>query len=77
MDIADHAQRLESHHREASLLAVRSRDSGEVQRCRGDRVYCLDCADAIDAARLKIQPLAVRCTECQTHRERDALRYVS
>ncbi|MFM1991009.1 MAG: hypothetical protein RJA99_3966 [Pseudomonadota bacterium] len=38
----------------------------------GDYGTCVDCGEAIPAARLQAQPFAVRCVACQEHRERAA-----
>ncbi len=36
--------------------------------------HCHDCGDEIAEARLRALPFAVRCTPCETMRERDVLR---
>lgn len=36
---------------------------------RGDIGICVDCAEPIEAARLEVNPVASRCTDCQTRRE--------
>lgn len=36
----------------------------------GDYGRCIDCGEAIPAARLQAQPFAIRCIGCQTQRER-------
>jgi RNA polymerase-binding protein DksA len=35
----------------------------------GDIGVCVDCDEPIDSARLDANPVAVRCTECQSRRE--------
>lgn len=36
---------------------------------RGDIGICADCGEAIESARLEANPVASRCTDCQTRRE--------
>lgn len=38
----------------------------------GDYGTCVDCGEAIPAARLQAQPFAIRCVACQERRERAA-----
>ena len=64
---------------ESSLdFAEAGRDLGELGaidlalRAIGDGTYgiCASCGEEIDAQRLKVQPLAVRCIACQERAER-------
>lgn len=42
-----------------------------LQRLEDERYgYCFDCASGISQARLRALPFAVRCTDCETARER-------
>lgn len=36
---------------------------------RGEYGVCLDCDEEIPAARLEIEPTALRCTDCQSRQE--------
>lgn len=88
MDVFDRAQELDEQFRAQALRAhfVR-RDSpspspshqgrGEIQcidpshQGRGE-IVCIDCGDEIGRARIKANPDAVRCIDCQTKTERRA-----
>lgn len=64
-DEVDQAQVVEERERQAALAVVLRAASAE----EGDG-FCSGCGDAIDPDRLKAQPRAKRCVECQTARER-------
>lgn len=56
---------MERHLRDLSgLVAARGRLKS------GTYGVCVDCADPIDFARLKLRPAAVRCATCQAEREK-------
>lgn len=72
-DLVDRAQAREEAEREAALERARDR-AHEASRetpfeIEGRRV-CLECFEPIDRRRLKANPQAVRCLECQTTQER-------
>ncbi len=39
---------------------------------KGEVGVCVDCGEPIDSARLEANPVASRCTDCQTRREKAA-----
>ena len=69
-DIIDQAQDNDELFRQVSLgkhFAGHRRDQGIVPYKDRD---CLDCGDPITKKRLKANPQATRCVECQTEYER-------
>jgi DnaK suppressor protein len=73
MDVFDRAQELNEMFRAQALKAhfVR-RDSpspNPSHQGRGE-IVCIDCGEEIDPARIKANPDAVRCIECQNKHER-------
>jgi RNA polymerase-binding protein DksA len=60
---------------ETELVDRHLRELGAIEAARG-RIksgtfgMCPDCGGAIAAARLRANPAALRCTECQTHHEK-------
>ena len=73
MDFADQARHIETRQRDQALAhhnAIKEDEKPEVRH--GIRV-CLDCDTAIIKRRLKAQPKAVRCVECQSDHERGGL----
>src|SRR5262245_26418481 len=60
---------------ETELVGRHLRELGAVEAAReriqaGTFGICPDCGGAIAAARLRANPAALRCTECQVHHER-------
>jgi RNA polymerase-binding transcription factor DksA len=45
-------------------------EAAERRLADGTYGYCLDCGIAIPVSRLRANPVATRCTQCQTQRER-------
>lgn len=70
MDDADRAQVLTERERETSLQAFSARRRDEEQVRLGAAVFCLDCLELIMSDRLRANPCAVRCLECQIAVER-------
>ena len=70
-DVADRAQVREDDNLAEALARQAERASSHEQpfAIEGKRV-CLDCLEPILKKRLKANPQAVRCTECQEIRER-------
>lgn len=62
MDSGDKVQRLEE---QLAGAARPSQKSHTPQLMIGGEVCCVDCYDPIDQERLKAQPEAVRCIDCQ------------
>lgn len=65
-DIADRAEEIERAEREEALARHAERAATHEQpfAIEGRRV-CLDCFDPLSRKRLKANPHAVRCVECQ------------
>ena len=64
---------------EFALLEMKSETLNKIQEAltrlaRGRYGDCHECGDEIAEARLRALPFAVRCTPCETMRERDFLR---
>lgn len=70
-DAIDHAGELEQRERDESLArqAARAAEHEKPFEIEGRRV-CLDCFEPIALKRLKANPAAVRCTECQQLQDR-------
>lgn len=65
-DIADRAQVREEQNLNAALALQAERAARREQPLVIDgRRVCLDCFEPISKKRLKANPQAVRCTECQ------------
>lgn len=69
-DAADRAQEREEADRDAALARARDNTAHEAPFEIEGRRVCLDCFEPIDKRRLKANPAAVRCLECQTLIER-------
>jgi DnaK suppressor protein len=52
------------------LVELRAIDAALARLKNGSFGYCTDCGDEIGRARLKANPTAIRCIDCQRHRER-------
>ena len=64
---------------EFALLEMKAETLNKVHEAlvrleQGRYGYCHECGDEIAEARLRALPFAVRCTPCETMRERDFLR---
>jgi DnaK suppressor protein len=64
---------------EFALLEMKAETLNKVREAlvrldRGRYGYCHECGDEIAEARLRALPFAVRCTPCESMRERDFLR---
>lgn len=73
MGIADRAQPREEEFQARALAAVLNRPTETPRVIDGVRV-CLDCEDSIESKRLKANPQAVRCAECQQDHEHQQMR---
>lgn len=76
-DFADEASRIEYLHREAALAAQRAKADHPDRSAASGRGadptqprWCLDCGERIPAERLRIFPMAGRCTSCLSEVER-------
>lgn len=70
MDEADHAKVLETQHRERSINAALNRPKeAQIFDDKGN-VICKDCRERLSKARLKANPQAARCVDCQTNYEK-------
>lgn len=68
-DIVDRAQEREAEFQAQALAAVVHRPHETPHIEHGVRL-CLDCDDPLGRQRLKANPDAVRCLDCQTLHER-------
>lgn len=70
-DQIDEAQEIEQRDNASALVRQQEAAASTEQpfEIQGRRV-CLDCFEPIPKKRLKANPNAVRCTECQTDHER-------
>lgn len=68
-DILDHAKDLEMRQRQDALNKALKHSEPE-QDIRDGTVVCIDCATAINPARLKAKPNAARCIHCQQIEEK-------
>jgi RNA polymerase-binding transcription factor DksA len=57
---------------ERDLAELREIAAARVRIAEGRYGLCIDCGEAIDAARLAAQPTALRCLACQASAERSA-----
>lgn len=73
MDIADRAQPREAEFQAAALAAVLNQPR-EMPRIVGGVRVCLDCDDPLGRQRLKANPHAVRCLDCQEQHEHEQKR---
>lgn len=64
MDIFDRAQELEELHRNASLAALATTETGQTYS------HCEDCGEPIPEARRKVVPGCHRCITCQEWHEK-------
>lgn len=71
MDSIERGQRLDEFYRRNAIAAHFASAAGpeEPLYIDGERC-CLDCEDPIPPDRLRHRPDAVRCTECQSKKER-------
>ncbi len=77
-EVHDEADQSVGSERSEVRNAMIGRDIGEVRSIEaalnridaGQYGYCIACGDEIDAARLDVQPSAIRCAACQTRHER-------
>lgn len=69
-DPADYGSAVEEQQRQDAIDRARRRDL-PLQQIDPDtlRPVCLDCGGEIPAARLRVQPRAARCIECQKEHE--------
>jgi DnaK suppressor protein len=70
MDEIDAAQEMDGFLRELSLKKRNLHKEQEKQLIVDGRRLCLKCEEPIPDARLKANPDAVRCVECQAKHER-------
>lgn len=75
MDIIDRANDYAVRLNDAALarhasLTQSARPTQALVNARTGRRVCLDCYEPIPKKRLKANPHAIRCTECQTDHER-------
>ena len=74
-DLADQAD-IEHQREEVNGSAVREGcelraiESAHARIARGEVGICIDCGEAIDFSRLRVQPTALRCVLCQSAAER-------
>jgi DnaK suppressor protein len=52
------------------VVELRAIDAALARLKDGSFGHCIDCGDDIGRARLKANPTAIRCIDCQRHRER-------
>lgn len=73
MDIIDEANVRADLFRDNALNAVRQNPAvaGESPLYIDGARCCLDCEEPIPKGRLKVNPDAVRCVECQAKREKE------
>jgi len=57
---------------ERDLTELRRIDASRQRLDEGRYGLCIDCTESIEPARLRAQPAALRCTECQREAERRA-----
>ncbi len=72
MDECDMAAEREEHYRDVAIRQARTASSEEepLYDSEGKRI-CVECEKRIPQKRLKANPRAVRCVECQARKERD------
>jgi len=73
VDLAFARSRAEVEH---ELIDSNLREIGGIEQARarineGTYGICADCALEIDSARLEVNPAALRCADCQDHREQE------
>ena len=69
MDIGDYAQVEEARFLNRALSSQQQHQTEEPDEDAFWR-YCLDCGEKIPQERLIVEPSAVRCTPCQSIREK-------
>lgn len=74
MDQADRAQARELELRDEALYCARHRPAETALVAENGRRLCLDCEDPLSEKRLKANPQAVRCTDCQQEHEHQQMR---
>ncbi len=69
-DEADRGQEREELYRELALTAHRLGLTAGTRPAAEQDGLCVDCGETIGAYRLEVQPLTMRCIECQQDFER-------
>jgi len=72
MDECDVAAQREEHYRDIAIRRALTAGSEEEPLYNGEgKRICLECERRIPKKRLRANPRAVRCVECQSRKERD------